>query len=271
MALISCSECGRDVSDRAAVCPWCGCPIEVSKAANASRQGGQANGGSSRAGPRPPGQPAQQGKNNHTISVVALALFLVILWQASPIGALGHRIWYPTGGSIVITSRTPLPAASPTPRGTPAPPTWNMTDPNAQTNGNLLTATNLIQTSGIAIQQMSPPPAASLASNPAQAIGQLYAFPGAIQAVQPADLTQVTDILGSGTQIDDVTLADDNTSPMLQCDCYAIGGIGQQQPGATATIYGYVVGYNPSPDTSNGPLVELSVLGLGNPSGISLH
>ena len=28
MALIKCSECGREVSDKASVCPDCGCPIE---------------------------------------------------------------------------------------------------------------------------------------------------------------------------------------------------------------------------------------------------
>lgn len=28
MALIKCSECGKDVSDRAKICPNCGCPVE---------------------------------------------------------------------------------------------------------------------------------------------------------------------------------------------------------------------------------------------------
>ena len=31
MALIKCSECGRDVSDKAATCPGCGNPIKVSE------------------------------------------------------------------------------------------------------------------------------------------------------------------------------------------------------------------------------------------------
>ncbi len=30
MALISCSECGNEVSDKAAACPKCGCPVSVS-------------------------------------------------------------------------------------------------------------------------------------------------------------------------------------------------------------------------------------------------
>lgn len=30
MALIKCSECGADISEKAEVCPKCGCPIEVS-------------------------------------------------------------------------------------------------------------------------------------------------------------------------------------------------------------------------------------------------
>lgn len=30
MALIKCSECGADVSEKASVCPKCGCPIEIS-------------------------------------------------------------------------------------------------------------------------------------------------------------------------------------------------------------------------------------------------
>lgn len=29
MALIKCSECGKEVSDKAAACPACGCPVEV--------------------------------------------------------------------------------------------------------------------------------------------------------------------------------------------------------------------------------------------------
>ena len=28
MAMIKCKECGHDVSDKASVCPNCGCPIE---------------------------------------------------------------------------------------------------------------------------------------------------------------------------------------------------------------------------------------------------
>lgn len=31
MALIKCSECGTDVSEKAQVCPKCGCPIEITK------------------------------------------------------------------------------------------------------------------------------------------------------------------------------------------------------------------------------------------------
>jgi uncharacterized membrane protein YvbJ len=30
MAIISCPECGKQISDRAAECPQCGCPINVS-------------------------------------------------------------------------------------------------------------------------------------------------------------------------------------------------------------------------------------------------
>lgn len=29
MALIKCSECGKEVSDKATACPNCGCPISV--------------------------------------------------------------------------------------------------------------------------------------------------------------------------------------------------------------------------------------------------
>ena len=31
MALIKCSECGREISDKAAACIYCGCPISESK------------------------------------------------------------------------------------------------------------------------------------------------------------------------------------------------------------------------------------------------
>ena len=31
MAIIKCKECGKDVSDKASVCPNCGCPINVSE------------------------------------------------------------------------------------------------------------------------------------------------------------------------------------------------------------------------------------------------
>ena len=30
MALIQCSECGKSISSKAASCPGCGCPVEVS-------------------------------------------------------------------------------------------------------------------------------------------------------------------------------------------------------------------------------------------------
>ena len=31
MALISCSECGKEISDRATACPHCGCPLTTEK------------------------------------------------------------------------------------------------------------------------------------------------------------------------------------------------------------------------------------------------
>lgn len=31
MALIKCSECGSDVSEKASLCPKCGCPVDISK------------------------------------------------------------------------------------------------------------------------------------------------------------------------------------------------------------------------------------------------
>ena len=31
MALIKCSECGADISEKATVCPKCGCPIDITK------------------------------------------------------------------------------------------------------------------------------------------------------------------------------------------------------------------------------------------------
>lgn len=30
MSLIKCSECGKEISDKAAACPHCGCPVEIS-------------------------------------------------------------------------------------------------------------------------------------------------------------------------------------------------------------------------------------------------
>ena len=32
MAMIKCTECGKEMSDKATVCPNCGCPIEEIKA-----------------------------------------------------------------------------------------------------------------------------------------------------------------------------------------------------------------------------------------------
>lgn len=29
MALIKCTECGKEISDRASICPNCGCPVEA--------------------------------------------------------------------------------------------------------------------------------------------------------------------------------------------------------------------------------------------------
>ena len=40
MALIKCSECGRDVSDKATACPNCGAPVQViSNAPGQSKNG----------------------------------------------------------------------------------------------------------------------------------------------------------------------------------------------------------------------------------------
>lgn len=31
MALIKCSECGADISEKASACPKCGCPLNITK------------------------------------------------------------------------------------------------------------------------------------------------------------------------------------------------------------------------------------------------
>ena len=31
MALVKCSECGADVSEKASICPKCGCPLDITK------------------------------------------------------------------------------------------------------------------------------------------------------------------------------------------------------------------------------------------------
>lgn len=31
MALIKCSECGSDISEKASVCPKCGCPVDIKR------------------------------------------------------------------------------------------------------------------------------------------------------------------------------------------------------------------------------------------------
>ena len=31
MALIKCSECGADISEKASACPKCGCPLDITK------------------------------------------------------------------------------------------------------------------------------------------------------------------------------------------------------------------------------------------------
>ena len=36
MALIKCKECGREISDKASVCPHCGCPVELDDAGQES-------------------------------------------------------------------------------------------------------------------------------------------------------------------------------------------------------------------------------------------
>ena len=39
MALIKCTECGHDVSDKASVCPNCGCPIEKEHLSEVTKTG----------------------------------------------------------------------------------------------------------------------------------------------------------------------------------------------------------------------------------------
>ena len=41
MAIIKCVECGRDVSNKATVCPQCGCPIYESTKASEIKQNEQ--------------------------------------------------------------------------------------------------------------------------------------------------------------------------------------------------------------------------------------
>ena len=38
MAMVQCPECGREVSDQAATCPNCGCPLGVTSVAPAKRE-----------------------------------------------------------------------------------------------------------------------------------------------------------------------------------------------------------------------------------------
>lgn len=38
MALINCPECGKEISDKAASCPNCGCPIKIISSENTHMQ-----------------------------------------------------------------------------------------------------------------------------------------------------------------------------------------------------------------------------------------
>lgn len=58
MALIKCSECGNDVSEKASMCPSCGCPLEITKRIISD---------------------ARKNKNKKIIIVMAIILTIIIM------------------------------------------------------------------------------------------------------------------------------------------------------------------------------------------------
>ncbi len=121
MALIKCSECGKEISDKAGTCVHCGCPITKEK--HSIRKGtmmctncksifyeiyeqcpkcGSSNKITANPGENlPNAQPVGQKKKwttSHTICLVGIILFLVILVQYGARSPSGSK-WY-VGGTL---------------------------------------------------------------------------------------------------------------------------------------------------------------------------
>jgi hypothetical protein len=132
MALINCAECGNQVSDKAAACPKCGCPIEKQ-----SQETPQAEEKHEYKPPEFYGPGAKQANKDNppivskpvgccgTAFFVMLGLFLIYLWitpsTPSNTSQSTATVETPTPEPTPTPTPEPSPSESPTPEPSPSP------------------------------------------------------------------------------------------------------------------------------------------------------
>ncbi len=206
--------------------------------------------------------------------IIGLMVLVAITSPDEPTDSAPQSVDAPTTGSTAdVTNPTPVQAASPSarkpePRPEPRPqsvqrkPVWNTVDINAETNGNLLVAAEVLRDQSPAeVMQAADStvlPATAFKS-PWKFYGKPLAFTGVVgiaQAYPPG--SDISQIFGGGEVAELVLVATDGSTII---DFLLLGDSGDLNVGDMVTVYGYVVGQVEVQNKMGGQTTQLMMVG----------
>lgn len=137
---------------------------------------------------------------------------------------------------------------------------WNKSDINAQSNGNIAIAANIVKRNKAAIKENAQTVnAAEVMRRPWDYYGKVYKFQGVAEVLQ--DYPPASD-LGKllGGECCEIVMTADNQETIV--DGIVLGSTKGLQEGSIAEIYGYVAGTMEVPNKIGGNFTHLVVIGV---------
>jgi hypothetical protein len=247
VALIECTECHNRVSDRASACPTCGCPVvarpTIATASQFSTPAASGTGmlrsNASDYVPPPTSTPRAKSSRSWISSLAAIG---IVAWQLSPQGPLARAVHLPWASGVANSVAT----ASSGGTGAPLPSyqgTWNTSDMDATTNGNVRVAADLIARNGISRSAATAVSTADVAKAPFRYIGNVYEFRGSVGIVQEyAPNSDIGRAVGNGKVVAEVVALDSRLSTATPMDIIVLGDTGTIHEGDSVVVDGYVAG-----------------------------
>lgn len=259
MGMIFCRGCGKEIHESATVCPHCGAP-QVSTTSKASE-----------GKPWSTGRMALYGISSFLLPLIGVIAGIVGLIKPATrkqggilllLALCGVVMYASIGGrgssrhAVNESATTEKTATSPA-ISAPAAVSWNVSDPDATSNGNIRRAVQQIQ-SGIKTTDAPVADAATVLKKPWEFYGKPLCFTGTVAVVedQPPG-SDIAKALG-GREASEVVIETDDGAIV---DLFAMQSSGNLQTQARATLCGLPTGRVEVPNQLGGKFTHLVIVG----------